>query len=107
MPLPLLKRLRVPGLLLLPVLAACASLPRPTPDDASRAGVPLSALADGRATYVGRCGSCHSLHVPAEFAPGQWPGLLDEMQEEQRVKLSTDERQRIQTFLVALSGRPR
>lgn len=89
-------------------LSACSSLPQPTPADVTRAQtayphVTLERLAQGRKVYVGTCSGCHALHLPSEFPPNKWPALITEMQQVQRVKLSNEQRQQIEEFLVAMA----
>jgi cytochrome c553 len=92
-------------------LTACASLPQPTPADVTRAQVTyphvtLERLAQDRKTYVGICSGCHALHLPSEFPAHRWPSLITEMQQVQRVQLSSEQRQQIEEFLVAMAQRP-
>jgi hypothetical protein len=93
---------------LLVLLAGCSSLPKPTPEDVSRAQlvyphVTLEELTRDRQIYVGTCGGCHALHLPSDFPAARWPGLLDEMQKVQHVKLSGSQRTQIEQFLIALA----
>jgi len=89
-------------------LSACTSLPQPTPADVTRAQtayphVTLERLAQGRKTYVGNCSGCHALHLPSDYPANKWPALITEMQQVQRVKLSSEQRQQIEEFLVAMA----
>jgi hypothetical protein len=88
--------------------AGCASLPQPTPEDVSRAqgnfpGTTLVSLSDARKTYVKTCSGCHALHLPTEFPPQKWPSLVNEMVTVQKVKLSTEQRQQIEEFVIVMS----
>ena len=65
--------------LLLVGLAGCASLV------SREAGLPLPAAPDaataqryelGRSLYARKCGRCHELFHPAEYAAGAWPGYV-------------------------------
>jgi hypothetical protein len=89
-------------------VAGCASLPQPTPEDVSRAqgpypGTTLVSLGDARKTYVRTCSGCHALHLPTEFPPQKWPSLVNEMVAVQKVKLSTEQRQQIEQFVIVMS----
>lgn len=89
-------------------LAACASLPQPTAADVARAqsrvpGVTLDSLSQDRKTYVKVCSGCHALHLPAEFPSQKWPSLVQEMVTVQKVKLTTEQRQQIEEFLLAMA----
>jgi len=89
-------------------LAACASLPQPTAVDVARAqqtypDVTLESLTLDRKTYVKTCSGCHALHLPAEFPAKRWPSLVQEMVTVQKVKLSTEQRQQIEQFLLAMA----
>jgi hypothetical protein len=88
--------------------AGCASLPQPTSEDVSRAqgdfpGTTLVSLSDARKTYVRTCSGCHALHLPTEFPPQKWPSLVNEMVTVQKVKLSTEQRQQIEEFVIVMS----
>ncbi|MGO9831718.1 MAG: hypothetical protein ACLPJH_16390 [Myxococcaceae bacterium] len=89
-------------------LAGCASLPQPTPADVTRAqktypDVTLESLTLDRKTYVKTCSGCHALHLPTEFPAQRWPSLVQKMVTVQKVKLSTEQRQQIEQFLLAMA----
>jgi cytochrome c553 len=89
-------------------LAGCVSLPQPTLADVTRAQVAypdttLTSLTDDRRTYVKICSGCHTLHLPKEFPAQKWPSLLDEMVQVQKVKLSAQQRQQIEEFLIVMA----
>jgi hypothetical protein len=86
----------------------CASLPQPTPGDVTHAqeaypGTTLASLSGARTTYVRTCSGCHALHLPTEFPAQRWPSLVNEMVTVQKVKLSPEQRQQIEEFLIVLS----
>ncbi len=88
--------------------SACVSLPQPTPVDVARAqkatpGVTLEGLTSDRRTYVKTCSGCHALHLPAEFPSQRWPSLVQEMVTVQKVKLTGEQRQQIEEFLMAMA----
>ena len=90
-------------------LMACVSLPQPTPADVTRAqlmqpGVTLESLTQDRKTYVRICSGCHALHIPSEFPAARWPALVQEMVTVQKVKLTTEQRQQIEEYLMAMAG---
>jgi hypothetical protein len=95
------------GLLL--SLAGCVSLPVGTQEDVTRARsvypeLTLASLTEARKTYVRICSGCHALHLPAEFPAPRWPGLVEEMVSVQKVKLTGEQRQQIETFLIVMAG---
>ena len=86
----------------------CASLPQPTPADVTRAQavnptVTLELLTQDRKTYVKTCSGCHALHLPKEFSSSKWPVLVNKMVVVEKVKLSGDQRQQIEEFLMAMA----
>ena len=88
--------------------SGCASLPQPTSADVTRAqsvypDVTLEALTADRKTYVKTCSGCHALHLPREFASTKWPVLVDKMVSVEKVKLSGEQRQQIEEFLMAMA----
>jgi len=89
-------------------LSGCASLPQPTPADVARAQqthpeVTLESLTQARKTYVKTCSGCHALHLPTEFPAHKWPSLVQEMVTVQKVKLTGEQRQQIEEFLLAMA----
>jgi hypothetical protein len=89
-------------------LAGCISLPQPTVDDVTRVqaiypDLSLVSLTNARQTYVRVCSGCHALHIPKEFPAGRWPSFVDEMVRVQKVKLSSEQRTQIETFLVVMA----
>lgn len=96
------------ALILFLAAAGCVALPHATPEDVSRAQqrwpeVNASVLAAGRASYVARCSGCHALHLPSEKSPDEWPRALDEMAQD--AKLTPQDRELIERYLVTMSGR--
>jgi hypothetical protein len=92
-------------------LVGCASLPQPTPVDVTRAQtvyptVTLEELTQDRKTYVKTCSGCHALHLPKEFSSTKWPALVSKMVVVEKVKLSGEQRQQIEEFLVAMAMAP-
>jgi mono/diheme cytochrome c family protein len=101
--------LRAPTLAVLAMLGAgaCASqLPVPAAVDVRRAealwpGTTQQDLADGRALYVGRCSSCHTLALPHEFKRSQWAEFVNEMAD--AANLDQSEREKITRYLVVMA----
>jgi hypothetical protein len=92
-------------------LAGCVSLPQPTQADVTRAQAEyphttLMSLTDARRTYVTTCSGCHALHLPQEFPAQRWPSLVEEMVRVQKVKLSSQQRQQIEEFLIVMAQAP-
>ena len=67
-------------------------------------GTTQADLERGRSIYVGRCGSCHLLHAPAERAPAGWPPVVAKMAP--RAKLSQSEATDVLRYLVVMSAAP-
>lgn len=87
---------------------SCAQLPQPTSVDVTRAqasypDTTLASLSEARQTYVKTCSGCHALHLPKEFPPRRWPYLVNEMVTVQKVRLSLEQRQQIEEFLIVMS----
>ena len=87
---------------------SCAQLPQPTPVDVTRAqatypDATLASLSEARQTYVKTCSGCHALHLPREFSSRRWPLLVNEMVTVQKVRLSLEQRQQIEEFLIVMS----
>ncbi|MGO8968921.1 MAG: hypothetical protein ACLQDQ_05055 [Myxococcaceae bacterium] len=88
--------------------SARVKLPRPTPADvtwakANGTDVTLATLTLARDAYARTCSPCHALPLPTEFPAKLWPKLVDEMVDEQNVKLSPEQRQQIEEFLTVMS----
>ena len=67
------------------LLGGCGvALYTPTADDVAE-GTTLARLHEGRALYVAKCGSCHTLKLPSEHSPPVWRENLDEMQDRARI----------------------
>lgn len=67
-------------------------------------GMSLAELTEGRALYVGHCGSCHTLHLPGEFSVEIWKQNLDEMQK--KSKISNREKMVILNYLLSEPKKP-
>ena len=80
-------------------LAGCASaLYQPLPEHAT-ASVSYEQLVQGRAVYVNKCGSCHSLYLPHQYTAEVWAHNLDEMQE--RSKMSDEEKKMVYDYIIS------
>lgn len=87
-----------------PWLAGCGvGLPVATSGDASRAGLQLADLQEGRSLVAAKCGGCHRPPQPAEHRTGDWPHMLDEMAT--RSHLDTAERHLVEQYLVTMATR--
>jgi cytochrome c5 len=94
------------AVLLISAGLGCASLPRPTAADVTRAQThfpqaTLDSLEAGRRAFVDSCSGCHALPNPQKKRADQWPKVLDEMAGE--AKLSTSQKNLIAQFLVTMS----
>ncbi len=61
-------------------------------------------LEHGRALYLGKCGGCHLLIEPGQFAADAWPEKVERMQGERRVHLEPDEARDLVRYLVGASA---
>ncbi len=90
------------------VVLGCASLPRPTPADLTRArtrfpGASLASLEAGRRAFADNCSSCHALPRPESKSPEQWAKVIDEMSGE--AKLSARTKELLAQFVLTMSDR--
>jgi hypothetical protein len=86
------------------VQAGCGvSPPVATVNDAARAHIELADLQRGRTLFVGKCGGCHRVPLPAEHGASEWPGKLDEMSG--RAHLDVAQRHLIEQYLVTMAMR--
>ena len=88
--------------------AAQVTLPQPNPSDvtwakANGTDVTLATLTLARDAYARNCSRCHAPPLPTEFPATLWPKLVDEMVDEQNVKLSPQQRQQIEEFLTVMA----
>jgi hypothetical protein len=60
-------------------------------------------LEHGRSLYLGKCGGCHLLIEPAQFAADAWPEKVERMQCERRVHLDAAEARYLLRYLVGAS----
>lgn len=90
------------------LLAGCVSaIPVPTERDAEVGarmypGLTLEELNRGRQLYISKCASCHTLFLPADRAPAQWPGLVEQMSE--RASLTLQSRAAIERYLTTAAS---
>ena len=56
-------------------------------------------LLQGRKIYVDHCGSCHNLHLPAEYNAEGWKKQLNEMQ--LKAKISDEEKGLVLKYLIS------
>jgi mono/diheme cytochrome c family protein len=100
-------KLAVAGVALVLAAACAAALRRPTAVDVERAAVrwPGTTVADlerGRAIYVRRCSTCHTLYLPTAFAARDWPPIVDTMAK--KARLTPAEKADVTRFLATLAG---
>lgn len=95
--------------LVAPFAIACApALLHATREDAAWAArtwlaCTPSDLAEGRATYVRKCGNCHNLHLPNEYRPEQWACHVQEMVADAEV---TEREATLITWFLMATSRP-
>ncbi len=81
------------------IIGGCASaLYMPTSSQVTE-NATLEELNNGRASYVNKCGGCHTLKLPSEYSAHVWQENLDEMQE--RARISDKEKSDIFKYLRA------
>jgi len=93
-----MNKIRYFAIMLLLILSCTPALYLPTREQASRAGIPLDHLKQGRQLYIDHCGSCHMLHLPGEFTREKWTAELDSMQG--KAKLTAQEKRTILDYLL-------
>ncbi|MGZ6130747.1 MAG: hypothetical protein ACXWLF_01905 [Myxococcaceae bacterium] len=94
------------------LVLACAHagfVPQPTVADVDRVqpiepGLTLAEMQQGRAFYVQRCSSCHPVHGPGEYRGDQWPGLVEKMKREKKIRIPEHEQVLMERYLVAFSS---
>jgi cytochrome c2 len=86
-------------------LAACGGgLPVATPADATRGGVQLADLQNGRSLVASKCSGCHHTPMPADHSTGEWPHMLEEMAA--RAHVDSSQRRVMQEYLVTMAATP-
>ena len=58
---------------------------------------PARPMSEGERLYRAKCTSCHRFYEPAERQ--DWPAVLDKMESEKKVHLSSEDRAEILLFL--------
>lgn len=83
--------------MLLVLLIACTSaLYIPTKENVSPKA-DLEQLKEGRALYVNKCSSCHSLYLPEKYKKTQWRKWVDKMAP--KAQISNAEKEKIYQYL--------
>jgi hypothetical protein len=96
-PFPLLYR-AILFLLFCALICRCGSaLYVPTAADQDRTGFMLDSLSEGRKLYIGHCGSCHTLFLPAQYNSVEWEKNVNEMQE--KAKITDSQKSKILSYL--------
>lgn len=91
------------------LFVGCAgSLPNVRPSDVAIArtrwpSIDLARLQEGRKTFVETCSGCHSLPLPRDKTPKQWPSVVRVMGD--KIDLAVPKRLLIEQYLVTISGR--
>ena len=97
---------RMLRVLALAALSGCAAfVPEPTALMAGGDGARLADLRAGRELYVAKCSACHPLFDVNKFSGERWTAEVHEMLKLKKVRLSTDERDRLILYLTVASGR--
>jgi cytochrome c5 len=100
----MLVRAVLGSLVLAGLSVGCAgALPVATAGDATRSGVALAELQQGRSLVAAKCSSCHRTPQPAEHKTDEWPKMIDEMA--QRANVDRGERQAIRDYLITMAAR--
>lgn len=74
------KRKRIgAGMLLAWLFFACGTALYIPKENARISKDDVGELKIGRAAYISKCGSCHSLTVPEKYSPGEWKILMKRM----------------------------
>jgi Dihaem cytochrome c len=64
-------------------------------------GRPRGPMSDAERTYLAKCTACHSAYEPSDHTPAEWRAALDEMERLKRVRLSSEERAAILSYLTS------
>lgn len=56
-------------------------------------------IAQGKDLYENRCGKCHKLFAPTDYAVKQWPEILNSMQS--KAKITDEQKAQIYAYLSA------
>jgi len=90
----------------LAALAGCAvRLPEPTREMAGGDDARLAELRQGRSLYAAKCAGCHALKEPAAHADAEWRREVDEMIRLKKVRLGTEDRERLLLYLTTANAR--
>lgn len=104
MSMPRLQGLQLTTLLCLGLGACAGQVPQPTDASLNAArvrwpGVALDELSEGRQLFVARCGSCHTLPIPADTTAARWPEVMRQMAP--LAKLTDPEAQAVERYLIS------
>lgn len=85
------------------VMSGCVTIPRVTPELVAvavqrDATTTVEILETGRALYVNRCASCHSLSAPMEFEEREWRSWVHKMAP--KARLTAGQEVTLVTFLL-------
>jgi hypothetical protein len=60
---------------------------------------PRAPMSDGQRLYLDKCTSCHDAYEPHEFTPDKWKEAVREMEGNDRITLTVQERTDILQYL--------
>jgi len=83
------------------IYGCSAALKVPTPAEAQKTGIQLSALSQGRDLYIGHCASCHNLYLPEKYTAAQWKTEVNLMQK--KAKIDDVQKETILKYLILKS----
>src|SRR5947207_3843919 len=92
--------------LALAALAGCAVYV-PEPDRLMAGGddARLADLKSGRELYINKCSGCHALVPVDRYDDARWTAEVDEMFKAKKVKMSSEDRDRLLRYLTTANGR--
>jgi len=92
--------------LALAALRGCAVyVPEPDMMMAGGDDARLSDLKLGRELYINKCSGCHALIPVDKFDAARWVSEVDEMFKAKKVRMSTEDRDRLLRYLTTANGR--
>jgi mono/diheme cytochrome c family protein len=92
------KSLQFFASLLILVGTACApAIYTPSPSTVKDPTVKMEDLLAGRALYMDKCSSCHSLKQPKKFNAAEWNKILDKMAP--KAKINDEQRKLVYQFV--------
>jgi hypothetical protein len=84
-------------LFLVAVLIACKTVLYMPVESPGRTSEEARELSLGRAAYISKCSSCHTLYRPEKYTPAEWKSQVERMSD--RSKMTKDEEVQVVKYL--------